>query len=60
MKLMVLHIGCLTMVSFAFDGTVNSLPCSVEDYVYDDDTTKVNKWVCWINNLFTEVSGGIT
>ena len=26
---------------FAFDGTVNNLPCSVEDYVYDDfDTTK--------------------
>ena len=26
---------------FSFDGTVNTLPCSVEDYVYDDiDTTK--------------------
>ena len=24
---------------FAFDGTVNSLPCSVEDYVYDDVNT---------------------
>ena len=26
---------------FSFDGTVNNLPCSVEDYVFDDfDTTK--------------------
>ena len=26
---------------FSFDGTVNTLPCSVEDFIYDDiDTTK--------------------
>ena len=41
---------------FAFDGTVNSLPCSVEDYVYDDfDTTKGQQVAAGINNLFTEV-----
>ena len=41
---------------FAFDGTVNSLPCSVEDYVYDDcDTTKGQQINAGINNLFTEV-----
>ena len=41
---------------FAFDGTVNSLPCSVEDYVYDDfDTTKGQQVCAGINNLFTEV-----
>jgi hypothetical protein len=26
---------------FSFDGTVNTLPCSVEDYIYDDIDTKV-------------------
>ena len=32
---------------FSFDGTVNSLPCSVEDYVYDDiDTTKGQQISC--------------
>ena len=42
---------------FAFDGTVNSLPCSVEDYVYDDiDTTKGQQICAGINNLFTEVT----
>ena len=31
---------------FLFDGTVKSLSCSIEDYVYDDiDTTKVNNSV---------------
>ena len=41
---------------FAFDGTVNSLPCSVEDYVFDDfDTTKGQQVSAGINNLFTEV-----
>ena len=41
---------------FAFDGTVNSLPCMVEDYVFDDfDTTKGQQVVAGINNLFTEV-----
>ena len=42
---------------FAFDGTVNSLPCSVEDYVFDDcDTTKGQQINAGINNLFTEVT----
>jgi len=42
---------------FAFDGTVNSLPCSVEDYVYDDcATTKGQQISAGINNLFTEVT----
>ena len=41
---------------FAFDGTVNNLPCSVEDYVYDDfDTTKGQQVTAGINNLYTEV-----
>jgi hypothetical protein len=41
---------------FAFDGTVKSLPCSVEDYVYDDiDTTKGQQVSAGLNNLFTEV-----
>jgi hypothetical protein len=41
---------------FSFDGTVNTLPCSVEDYVYDDiDTTKGQQVCAGINNLFTEV-----
>ncbi len=41
---------------FAFDGTVNSLPCSVEDYVFDDvDTTKGQQVNAGLNNLFTEV-----
>jgi hypothetical protein len=41
---------------FSFDGTVNTLPCSVEDYVYDDiDTTKGQQVNAGINNLFTEV-----
>jgi len=42
---------------FAFDGTVNSLPCSVEDYVYDDvDTTKGQQICAGLNNLYTEVT----
>ena len=41
---------------FMFDGTVRSLPCSVEDYVYDQaDTTKGQQIYAGINNLFTEV-----
>ena len=41
---------------FSFDGTVNSLPCAVEDYVFDDcDTTKGQQVNAGINNLFTEV-----
>ena len=42
---------------FAFDGTVKSLPCGVEDYVYDDiDTTKGQQISAGLNNLFTEVT----
>jgi hypothetical protein len=41
---------------FLFDGTVKSLSCSIEDYVYDDvDTTKGQQIAAAINNLFTEV-----
>ena len=41
---------------FSFDGTVNNLPCSVEDYVFDDfATTKGQQVNAGINNLFTEV-----
>ena len=41
---------------FMFDGTVKSLPCSVEDFVYDNfDTTKGQQVMAGINNLFTEV-----
>jgi hypothetical protein len=41
---------------FSFDGTVNTLPCSVEDFIYDDiDTTKGQQICAGINNLFTEV-----
>ena len=41
---------------FMFDGTVKSLPCSVEDFVYDSiDTTKGQQVTAGLNNLFTEV-----
>ena len=41
---------------FMFDGTVKSLPCSVEDFVYDAaDTTKGQQVMAGLNNLFTEV-----
>jgi hypothetical protein len=41
---------------FSFDGTVNTLPCSVEDFVYDDINTTKGQQICaGINNLFTEV-----
>jgi len=40
-----------------FDGTVKALPCSVEDYVYDDiDTTKGQQINAGLNNLYTEVT----
>jgi hypothetical protein len=42
---------------FMFDGTVKSLPCSVEDYVYDQaDTTKGQQVYAGLNNQFTEVT----
>ena len=41
---------------FMFDGTVKSMPCSVEDYVYDQiDTTKGQQIYAGIDNLHTEV-----
>ena len=41
---------------FMFDGTVKTLPCSVEDFVFDNfDTTKGQQVMAGINNLFTEV-----
>jgi len=41
---------------FAFDGTVKSLPCSIEDYVYNQiDTTKGQQVAAGIDNLHTEV-----
>jgi len=41
---------------FMFDGTVKSLPCSVEDYVFDQlDTTKGQQIYAGLNNLYTEV-----
>jgi len=41
---------------FAFDGTVKTLPCSVEDYVYNQiDTTKGQQIAAGIDNLHTEV-----
>ena len=42
---------------FAFDGTVRSIPCSVQDYVYDQaDTTKGQQVYAGLNNQFTEVT----
>ena len=41
---------------FAFDGTVKSLPCTVEDHVFENiDTTKGQQINAGLNNLFTEV-----
>jgi|TARA_R110002012_G_scaffold146424_2_gene304689 hypothetical protein len=42
---------------FAYDGRLKSLPCLVEDYVYDDiNTTSRDLINCGLNNLFTEVN----
>ena len=42
---------------FAFDGTVKTLPCSVEDYVFNDiNTTKGQQISAGLNNLYTEVT----
>jgi hypothetical protein len=42
---------------FLFDGTVKSLPCTVEDFVYDNfDTTKGQQVSAGLNNLFTEIT----
>ena len=42
---------------FAYDGRLRTLPCLVEDYVYDDvNTTSRDLINCGLNNLFTEVN----
>jgi hypothetical protein len=42
---------------FAFDGTVKTLPCSVEDYIFDNiDTTKGQQINAGLNNLYTEIT----
>jgi hypothetical protein len=42
---------------FAFDGTVKSIPCTVEDHVFENiDTTKGQQITAGLNNLFTEVT----
>ena len=42
---------------FEFDGTVKSLPCTVEDHVFENiDTTKGQQVTAGLNNLFTEVT----
>ena len=42
---------------FLFDGTVKTLPCSVEDEVFNNlDTTKGQQVVAGLNNLFSEVT----
>ena len=42
---------------FVYDGTVKSLPCTVEDSVFDNfDTTKGQQVAAGLNNLFTEIT----
>ena len=42
---------------FSYAGQLQSLPCLVEDYVYDDlNSTARNLIFCGLNNLFTEIS----
>lgn len=41
---------------FKYDGSVKTIDCSVEDYVYDDiDTTQSQQIYAGVNNLYTEV-----
>jgi hypothetical protein len=41
---------------FMYDGTVKSLPCSVEDFVFDSfDTTKGQQVYSGLSNLYTEI-----
>lgn len=41
---------------FAFDGTVKTLPCTVEDHVFDNiNRNKGQQVAAGLNNLFTEV-----
>jgi hypothetical protein len=40
-----------------YDGTVKTLPCSVEDEVFDNiDTTKGQQMTAGLNNLFSEIT----
>ena len=42
---------------FLYDGTVKSIPCTVEDFVYDNfDTTKGQQVAAGLNNLYTEIT----
>ena len=42
---------------FLYDGTVKSIPCTVEDFVFDNfDTTKGQQVTAGLNNLFTEIT----
>ena len=42
---------------FLYDGTVKSIPCTVEDFVFDDfDTTKGQQVAAGLNNLYTEIT----
>ena len=42
---------------FLFDGTVKSLPCTVQDFVFNNfNTTKGQQVAAGLNNLFTEVT----
>jgi|TARA_X000000950_G_scaffold276699_1_gene364985 hypothetical protein len=42
---------------FLYDGTVKSIPCTVEDFVFDNfDTTKGQQVSAGLNNLFTEIT----
>ena len=42
---------------YIFDGTVKKMPCSVEDYVFDDiNFTQAHKFHAGINSKFNEVS----
>ena len=42
---------------FVYDGQLKSMPCLVEDYVFDDlNTTSRDLINCGLNNLFTEIN----
>ena len=42
---------------FIYDGQLKSMPCLVEDYVFDDlNTTSRDLINCGLNNLFTEIN----
>ena len=54
---MELRIGCQKMVSFKYAGALQSLPCLVEDFVFDDLNTTANQLInAGLNNLFGEIN----